>query len=84
MAKVRKANVVLTIKDSEVNRFVDLGYDVIDDNGTILQKTVPNDLAVLKNAYIEHTQEIEKLTAELAKAKSELAKAKKANKKAEE
>lgn len=77
MVKVRKANVVLHIKETEVKRYLDLGYDVIDDGGDIVQKSIPNDIVTLKNAYLQHTAEIEKLNAEVQRLNN-LLKAKKA------
>lgn len=70
MAKVRRANVVLEVKDDQLERFVDMGYDVIDDAGNVIQKSVPTDIGTLTKAYMEHEAEIEKLKAELAELKA--------------
>lgn len=74
MARVRRANVVLEVKDDQLERFVDMGYDVIDDAGRVIQKSVPTDIGTLTKAYMEHEAEIEKLKAELAELKAKLEK----------
>lgn len=88
MVKVRKGNVVMTIKESEVSRYIDLGYDVIDNNGNILQKSIPNDIVALKTAYKQHLEEIKALTEEIRVLKEETqkktTKAKKSDKAQEE
>lgn len=67
MAKVEKGNVVLRIKDSEVQRYIDMGYNHIDEGGNIIQESVPTDVATLRKAYIDHVKEIEDLKAEIVK-----------------
>lgn len=61
MAIVRKANVILRIKDSELNRYIDLGYDEIDGSGKVIKACVPSDVLTLKRFYVEHIKEIEQL-----------------------
>lgn len=72
MAKVRKANVILTIKDDQVQRYVDRGFDVIGENGDVIQQSVPKDAASLGQAYKKHIAEIAALKAEIQKLKKQL------------
>ena len=58
---VQRANVVLRVPEEWLDRYVDQGYDVIDDNGNVIKASIPKDLGTLQKAYIEHTQEIEEL-----------------------
>lgn len=76
MAYVRRANVVLDVKESEVQRFVDMGYDLLDDNGFVVSKSVPNDTAALRKAFMDHEAEISKLNAIIDGLKAELEEAK--------
>jgi len=71
MAKVRRANVVLTIKEEQVQRYVDQGYDVINENGDVIKKSVPKDIGTLTKAYHDHLAEIDKLKAEIATLKAQ-------------
>jgi len=70
MAFVQRANVVLEIKDDQVERFLDQGYDVIDEAGNILQKSVPQDIGTLRKAYVEHIEEIKQLKGQIKKLQS--------------
>ena len=63
MAKVRvqRGNVVLKVEDYEVQRYLQLGYDVTDTQGNVLKEAVPHDLGTLHKYYIEHTAKIAEL-----------------------
>lgn len=66
MKYVKRANVVLEVKDDSVPYYLNLGYDVIDNNGNVVQKAVPNDLGTLRKFYVEAKEKIEKLEARIA------------------
>lgn len=59
--KVRRANVILRVPKEQVKEYLAKGFDVLDDNGNVAQASVPNDVNVLKQAYIEHTNRIKEL-----------------------
>ena len=71
MARVQRDNVLLDIKESEVQRYLDLGFNVLDEGGNIIKQCVPTDEGTLRMFYIEHTEKIEQLEAEVAKLKKE-------------
>ena len=64
MAQVRRANVELTIKDSEINRYLDMGFDVIDQYGRVEKTAIPTDVATLRKAYQDQLDMIARLEAE--------------------
>lgn len=66
MKYVKRANVVLEVKDDSVPYYLNLGYDVIDNNGNVVQKAIPNDLGTLRKFYVEAKEKIEKLEARIA------------------
>lgn len=66
MAKVRRNNEILRVADYLTQSYVDNGYDVIDENGNILQKAVPTDINQLKAEYLRLTAEVAELKAKLA------------------
>lgn len=66
MKYVKRANVVLEVKDDSVPYYLNLGYDVIDNNGNVVQKAIPNDLGTLRKCYVEAKEKIEKLEARIA------------------
>lgn len=76
MATVRRANVVLQIKDDQVQRYLDSGYCLIDANGEVIASAKPNDEASLRAAYVELTKRVEALEAENARLTAELEKKK--------
>lgn len=82
--KVRRANVVLRVKQSEVDRYIDLGYKQIDDNGNVLREGVPSNLADLRMAYVEHKRKIAELEAEIEQLKADATPKKRVAKKSEE
>lgn len=61
MAQVRRANVILEVKDEQVQYYLNKGYDVVDTAGNIVQKCVPRDVQTLQQAFVEH----ERIIAEL-------------------
>lgn len=72
---IQKANVVLRVKKSEVEYYLNLGYNQIDENGKIVRATVPTDLHELQKAYKDKEAEIAKLKTEVEFLRNELAKA---------
>lgn len=64
MVYVERANKVREVKESEVQRYLDLGYNVTDGKGNILVECIPTDVGTLRKKYIEYKQEIEVLKKE--------------------
>ena len=75
--RVERANVVLYVEDYEVQHYLNLGYNVTDNYGNIIQAALPVNLGALQKAFVEHTQIIKDLEAEIERLKTELEKAKK-------
>lgn len=74
MLKVRHGNKILRINDLQKDEYLAKGYDVIDDDGNAVEVSVPNDINVLKTAYMQHTariNELEDIIQELKKPKEE-------------
>lgn len=65
MTQVRRANVILTIKDDQVERFLDMGYDVIDEKGDIVQKSAPKSVEALSEALDNSQKKIAELEKEI-------------------
>ena len=73
MATIRRANVILTVKDDQLDRYLDSGFSQIDEQtGDVIREAtgVPQDLTSLKDAYVNHKREIAELRARLAKYES--------------
>lgn len=81
MATVRRGNVILNIKDSEVERYSDMGYDILGSDGSVVRKAIPSDPNVLKIAYRQHIEEIRKLNEEIQELKLQLSESDKPSKK---
>jgi uncharacterized small protein (DUF1192 family) len=83
MARVERGNVVLTVKEHEVQHYLNLGYNLTDEAGNILRKSIPTNIGELQSAYLEHTKKIAELEDTIAKLTAQLS-AKKTTKKAKE
>lgn len=70
LLRVERGNVVLRVPDYDVQRFIDQGYNLVDEKGNIIQASVPRDLGTLQKLYTEHVEEIKRLKAELEELKS--------------
>ena len=80
MAKVQRANVVLDIKDFEVDYYLSLGYNLISDGGEVIKTALPRDVGTLQHYYTEHIAKIEALEKENEQLKLKLAETEKASK----
>lgn len=87
MIRVRRANVVLDVPEEQKSEYLGKGFDVIGDNGKVIEHTVPSDVNTLKASYSNHLEKIavlekenEKLKAENKKLKSEKRKSKNTDK----
>ena len=62
--QVRKGNKILSVSEDSIERYVKMGYSVIDSNGEIVTKAVPVDNNQLKLEYTRMSEEIDSLKAE--------------------
>lgn len=65
MAIVKRANVILNIKDDQVRDYLDKGYSVVSAGGKVLQQAIPTDINVLRKAYVDHVARIAQLEKQL-------------------
>lgn len=66
MIYAEQGNRVKQISEADIQRYVEQGYRIIDEKGTVLQETVPTNSAELRLAYINHKKEIESLKEQIA------------------
>ena len=66
MAYIQKANVILEVKNSEVQRMLDMGYNLLDENGNVAEVGKPQDLESYKRLYFEQLETIKALKEKLA------------------
>ena len=71
MVRIERGNVVLKVQEHEVQRYLNMGYNVTDDNGNILKEAIPNDVGTLQKHYLESKKRIEELEAIVAKLTEE-------------
>lgn len=76
MIYAERGNKVVAIQEEAIPKYVEQGYLIYDENGTVLKETVPTDIPSLKRAYTEHKAKIESLEKENAELKKQLAEAK--------
>lgn len=72
MARVERGNVVLKVKDYEVQHYLNLGYNLTDETGNILKHAIPKNVGELQVAYLEHTKKIAELEDTVAKLTAQL------------
>ena len=70
MAYIQRANVVLQVKDSEVDYYINLGYNEITKDGKVIKETMPTDIHTLQKYYVDNKKKIAELEAEIAKLKA--------------
>ena len=63
MLYAKKSNRVQPIAESDVQRFLSMGYNIIDVKGNVLAESMPEDVGGLKAAFKKHTEEIAKMRA---------------------
>ena len=73
MLYAKKSNRVQPIAESEVQRFLNMGYNIIDVKGNVLAESMPEDVGGLKAAFKKHTEEIAKLRACVAEYEKQTA-----------
>ena len=66
MAKVRRQNVILTIKDDDIQHYLNLGYKVIDENGNVIAGEEPD----YKQLYFQEKEKNTALESELKQYQS--------------
>lgn len=61
--QAQKGNKILRISEDAVQRYLNMGYNIVGADGAVLQKAVPSDNNQLKLEYSKQLQEIESLKA---------------------
>lgn len=64
-----RGNKVIRIQPSDASHYLNLGYDIKDDDYNLIHKAIPTDVGALTVAYIQHEKEIAELKAEIEKLK---------------
>ena len=49
MAKIQRYNVVLEVEDSEVDYYINLGYNLLNDKGEVVKASLPTDVHTLQS-----------------------------------
>ena len=66
MALVQKLNVVLTVNDELIDTYLNKGYNIIDENGRVIQEAMPDNPNQLKMMVAKYKKENEELKAKIA------------------
>ena len=80
MVTVQRANVVLDIKECEVDRYLSNGFNVIDEKGNVLRSAKPVTIEQFQQAYMEQRRMNDVLLNENARLKQEIESLKQAQK----
>lgn len=72
MAKVKRANVFLTIPDEDIHKYFAKGYSIVDDYGKVIKQSIPTELSQLQRAYSEHEELIKQKDLEIARLNEEI------------
>ena len=68
--RVERGNVVLYVFEEERRHYLQLGYNVTDEFGNIVEESVPRDLGTLQRYYVESKKKIADLEAKVAELES--------------
>lgn len=58
---VQRANVFLQISADEKDKYLANGYSIIDEDGNVIERAIPNDVPSLKRLVVELQQRIKEL-----------------------
>lgn len=72
MAKVQRANVVLDVSDDDIELYMAKGFNLLDETGKVIRKSIPNDVGELKIAYTAHIKQIAELEQKVKELTSQL------------
>lgn len=61
MLYAKKSNRVQHIQESDIQRYLNQGYDIVDAKGNVIIETMPDNVAGLQTAFKRHIEEISKL-----------------------
>lgn len=72
MARVERGNVVLNVEDDAIQHYLNLGYNLTDNKGNVLKRSIPTNLGELQAEYIRNTAKISELEDTVAKLTAEI------------
>lgn len=75
--KIERGNVVLRVDPRDVKHYLKLGYNVVDEEGNVLQEAIPNDMGTLQRAFVDHKNKISELEETIASLTAECERLKK-------
>lgn len=67
MARIQRYNVVLDVDDSEVGYYTNLGYNVIDMKGNVIQKAKSTDVHTLQQEISDYEKKVAELNSEITR-----------------
>ena len=70
MVKVKRANVILTIEEDQIDKYIEKGYSVLDQNGNVVKAGAPKDVGALQALLQEKDVEIANLKKEIERLKA--------------
>ena len=65
MARIQRFNVILDVDDSQVDYYINLGYNLIDNRGNVIKKSMSNDVRTLQRELQDSQNKISELEAEI-------------------
>ena len=71
MVTVKRANVVLTVDNDEVEKYFEKGFSIIDEFGNVLKASVPTEVGALQKALQDKEVEIAALKEEIERLRSQ-------------
>ena len=72
MVRVERGNVVLRVEEDEIQHYLNLGYNLTDDRGHILKRSIPTQIGELQSAFVANMAKIAELENTIAKLTAEL------------
>lgn len=70
--EVQRGNVFLTVQAEDKQKYLDLGYNIVDKTGNVLQEAVPSNVATLRIAFTQHTAKIKELEKQIEELTEQL------------
>jgi len=71
MITIKRANVVLSIEEDELDKYFEKGYSVIDQFGNVVKASVPTEVGALQRALQDEMAKVAALEKQIKKLKAD-------------
>ena len=71
MPRMTRGNVVLNVPETEIQHYLQLGYNLTTPMGKVIESAIPTDAGTLQRLYVDQKNKIQELESEIARLTAE-------------